>query len=141
MPLNVMDAHFRSFAHLVLPLLVEQKIGVLGMKAMGDKILLKSGMPITPIECLHYAMNLPTSTVITGIDSEKILDQAFEAVKTFKPMDVDQVVALLEKSKPYAGDGEYELFKTSTHFDETIQHPDWLGGPSASVQRLAPGGS
>jgi len=139
LPLNVMDAHFRSFAHLVLPLLVEQKIGVLGMKTMGDKIILKSGAPITPIECLHYAMNLPTSTVITGIDSEKILDQAFEAAKSFKPMDVDQVVALLAKSKPYAGDGEYELFKTSQHFDSTIKHPDWLGYPSESVLRLAPG--
>lgn len=138
LPLNVMDAHFRSFAHLVLPLLVEQKIGVLGMKTMGDKIILKSGAPITPIECLHYAMNLPTSTVITGIDSKKILDQAFEAAKSFKPMDADQVVALLAKSKPYAGDGEYELFKTSQHFDSTIKHPDWLGYPSESVLRLAP---
>src|SRR5438309_9025500 len=83
MPLNVMDAHFRSFGQLVLPRLVEQKIGVLGMKSMGDKIILKSGV-VQPMECLHYALNLPTSVVITGIDSQEILQQAFKAAKTFK---------------------------------------------------------
>src|SRR5438270_4042285 len=72
MPLNVMDAHFRSFGKLVLPKLVEQQIGVLGMKSMGDHIILKSGV-VQPMECLHYAMNLPTSVVITGIDSQEIL--------------------------------------------------------------------
>src|SRR6202521_570475 len=85
MPLNVMDAHFRSFEEHVLPVLVKEKIGVLGMKSMGAGVLLKSKV-VTPIECLHYALNLPTSVVITGIDSMKILDQAFEAVATFKPL-------------------------------------------------------
>ncbi|MEO7338454.1 MAG: aldo/keto reductase [Caldimonas sp.] len=138
MPLNVMDAHFRSFAHLVLPRLVEQQIGVLGMKTMGDGVILKSGAPITPLDCLHYALNLPTSVVITGIDSEKILDQAFEATRTFKTMDADQVAALVAKTRSYAAKGEFELFKTSQHFDSTAKHPDWLGGPSESVQKLAP---
>ncbi len=138
MPLNVMDAHFRSFAHLVLPQLVEQQIGVLGMKTFGDGVILKSGAPVQPLECLHYSLNLPTSTVITGIDSEKILDQAFEATRTFQPMDADQVAALVSKTQTYAAKGEYELFKTSQFFDSTAKHPDWLGGPSQSVQRLAP---
>lgn len=138
MPLNVMDAHFRSFAHLVLPHLVEQKIGVLGMKSMGDGVILKSGAPITAIDCLHYAMNLPTSVVITGIDSEAILDQAFEAARSFQPMGADQVAALVAKTRSFASSGQYELFKTSQHFDSTMQHPDWLGGPSESVQKLAP---
>ena len=75
MPLNVMDAHFRSFERMVLPRLVDQGIGVLGMKSMGDGNLLKSGR-VTPIECLHYALNLPTSVVITGCESMAILDQA-----------------------------------------------------------------
>lgn len=138
MPLNVMDAHFRSFAHLVLPKLVEQNIGVLGMKTMGDGVLLKSGAPITPIECLHYALNLPTSVVITGIDKPEILDQAFEAVRTWKPMDASAVATLLGKTKAYALDGKYELFKTSMHFDSTSKHPDWLGGESDHVQKVAP---
>ena len=140
MPLNVMDAHFRSFAHLVLPQLVEQQIGVLGMKTFGDGVILKSGAPVRPLECLHYSLNLPTSVVITGIDSEKILDQAFEATRTFQPMNADQVAALVAKTQSYAMRGDYELFKTSQFFDSTAKHPDWLGGPSQNVQRLAPSG-
>jgi aryl-alcohol dehydrogenase-like predicted oxidoreductase len=138
MPLNVMDAHFRSFSHLVVPELVEKKIGILGMKTMGDGVFLKSGAPVTAIECLHYAMNLPTSVVITGIDSDKILDQAFEAVRTFKPMSADEVAALVDKTKTYAATGKYEFFKTSSHFDTTAKHADWLGEDSTLVQQLGP---
>jgi len=78
MPLNVMDAHYRSFERQVLPRLVREGIGVLGMKSMAEGIILET-RTVTPIECLHYALNLPTSVVITGIDSLQILDQAFEA--------------------------------------------------------------
>jgi aryl-alcohol dehydrogenase-like predicted oxidoreductase len=138
MPLNVMDAHFRSFSHIVVPELVKQNIGILGMKTMGDGVFLKSGAPITPIECLHYAMNLPTSVVITGIDSDKILDQAFAATRTFKPMTGDEVAALVAKTKTYAVEGKYEFFKTSSHFDTTAKHADWLGEDSALVQQLGP---
>jgi len=136
MPLNVMDAHFRSFQHLVLPELVKQDIGVLGMKSMGDRIILKSGV-VTPIECLHYAMNLPTSVVITGIDSMQILEQAIEAARIFKPMSAAEVESLLAKTKQAAADGQFELFKTSQHFDSTAEHPEWLGGESPHVQQVA----
>jgi predicted aldo/keto reductase-like oxidoreductase len=136
MPLNVMDAHFRSFGKLVLPKLVEKGIGVLGMKSMGDSIILKSKI-VSPIECLHFALNLPTSVVITGIDSQKILDQAFEAARTFKPMSEAQVAALLAKTATAAAKGEYELFKTSAHFDSTAHHPEWLGGQSPRVEQIA----
>jgi aryl-alcohol dehydrogenase-like predicted oxidoreductase len=136
MPLNVMDAHFRSFGKLVLPKLVEQQIGVLGMKSMGDHIILKSGV-VKPLECLHYALNLPTSVVITGIDSQEILQQAFEAAKTFKPMSQEEVATLLAKTEKVAAHGDYELFKTSAHFDSTAHHPEWLGGQSPHVDKLA----
>lgn len=126
MPLNVMDAHFRSFEQKVLPVLVEKKMGVLGMKTMGDNVILDS-KAVQPIECLHYALNLPTSTVITGIDSLAILDQAFEAVRTFKPMSKAQVAALLARTATVAAEGKYELFKTSNRFDSTAQNPQWLG--------------
>ena len=126
MPLNVMDAHFRSFAHRVLPVLVEEQIGVLGMKSMGDHIILES-KAVTPLECLHYAMSLPTSVVITGIDSQQILDQAFEAARTFKPMSKTQIASLLAKTTEAAAAGKYELFKTSNHFDSTAHNPEWLG--------------
>ncbi|MBD0264733.1 MAG: aldo/keto reductase [Tolypothrix sp. Co-bin9] len=126
LPLNVMDAHFRSFERAVLPKLVQNQIGVLGMKAMGDQIILKSNT-VKPIECLHYAMNLPTSTVITGIDSMEILNQAFEATRTFKPMSQEQTAALLARTAKVAAKGEYELFKTSDRFDGTAKNPQWLG--------------
>ena len=137
MPLNVMDAHFRSFAQMVLPELVKQEIGVLGMKSMGDGVILKSKV-VSPMECLHYAMSLPTSVVITGIDKQEVLEQAFEAAKTFKPMNREQISQLLRKTKEVAMAGKYELFKTSSHFDSTAKHPDWLGGDAPGVQDLAP---
>lgn len=136
MPLNVMDAHFRSFQHHVLPVLVKEKIGVLGMKSMGSGVLLKSKV-VTPIECLHYALSLPTSVVITGVDGMKILDQAFEAIRTFRPLSRAQIAALLAKTSNAGANGEYELFKTTSHFDSTAQNPEWLGGDSTRVKELA----
>jgi aryl-alcohol dehydrogenase-like predicted oxidoreductase len=137
MPLNVMDAHYRSFEKLVLPELVRQKIGVLGMKCMANGILLKSGT-VTPIECLHYALNLPTSVVITGIDSMEILDQACEAARTFRPLSDSAVQALLAKTATAAAGGEFEPFKTSSIFDGTAQHPEWLGDEPQRLQQLMP---
>jgi aryl-alcohol dehydrogenase-like predicted oxidoreductase len=125
MPLNVMDAHFRSFGHDVLPKLVEQGIGILGMKSMGDGNVLKSGR-VTPVECLHYALNLPTSVVITGCERMAILDQAIEAARTFKPMSRAEVSALLAKTKDAAVTGQFEPFKTTTQFDSTAQNPQWM---------------
>jgi len=136
MPLNVLDAHFRSFATHVLPLLVKNKIGVLGMKSMAGGVLLKSKV-VTAIECLHYALNLPTSVVITGIDSMKILEQAFEAAGTFQAMTKKQVDGLLARTAEVAKTGEYELFKTSSHFDSTAQNPKWLGKDPARARELA----
>ena len=138
MPLNVMDAHFRSFAHLVLPYLVEHGIAALGMKSFGDSVLLKSDAPIKPVEYLHYSLNLPTSVVITGIENRRDLDQAFEAARTFQPMDKERVAELLARSRPYALDGKYELFKTSAVFDGTAKTAEWLGDDVESVKRLAP---
>lgn len=126
MPLNVMDAHFRSFEQQVLPVLLKDGIGVLGMKSMGDQIILKSNT-VKPIECLHYAMNLPTATVITGMESMPILEQALEAVRTFTPMSQDQVAALLQRTAQAAAKGQYEKFKTSSQFDSTAKNPSWLG--------------
>ena len=126
MPLNVMDAHYDSFQKRVLPILVSKKIGVSGMKPMGDPFILES-KTITAPECLHYAMNLPTSVVITGCDSLAILDQALKAARNFLPLSEEQVAALLAKTAKAAHDGKYELYKTSHHFDGTYRNPQWLG--------------
>lgn len=126
MPLNVMDAHYDSFEKKTLPLLVKHGIGVLGMKPMGDKIILQS-KTATPVECLHYAMNLPTSVVITGCDSMEILQQALDAARSFKPMSKDEVATLLAKTASAAAKGEFEQYKTTHNFDGTYQNPQWLG--------------
>jgi len=135
MPLSVMDAHYRSFEKEVLPELVKNKIAVLGMKCMANGILLKS-QTVKPIECLHYALNLPTSVVITGIDSMEILDQAFEAVRTFSPMTPGDVETLLAKTAAAASKGEFEPFKTTSLFDGTAENPDWLGEEPARIRAL-----
>ena len=126
MPLNVMDHHFNSFEAKVLPVLQKQNIGVLGMKPMGDPFILHS-KTVTAVECLHYSMNLPTSVVITGCDSLKILQQALEAARSFQPMGKEEVAALLARTAKAAQAGEFEMYKTSHHFDGTYQNPQWLG--------------
>jgi uncharacterized protein len=137
MPINVMDAHFRSFSQLVVPEAVRQNIAVLGMKSFGDGIILKSGV-VEPMECLHYSLNVPVSVLITGINSKMLLDQAFAAVKSFHPMDEAGVAAIIAKTEEVAKAGKYELFKTTSHFDTTARHADWLGADSKPVQELAP---
>ena len=126
MPLNVMDAHFRSFERQVLPVLVKEGIGVLAMKSMGSGAILRS-QTVKPIGCLHYAMNLPTSTVITGIDRMELLDQAVEAARTFRPMSEQALSALLARTTEAAAAGKYEPFKTTEGFDATSRNPQWLG--------------
>jgi len=126
MPLNVMDAHFDSFEKKVLPVLTKDGIGVLGMKPMGDKVILRS-KTVTAVECLQYAMSLPTSVVITGCDSLQILQQALRAAHNFQPMGASQVATLLAKTAKAAEGGQFELYKTSHQFDGTVANPQWLG--------------
>ncbi|HMJ11398.1 MAG TPA: aldo/keto reductase, partial [Polyangiaceae bacterium] len=125
MPLNVMDPHFKSFEKHVLPVLTKHRIGVLGMKPLGSGEILKASV-VNATECLHYAMNLPASVVITGCDSMEVLKQALEAARTFEPLTPEQVNALLERTRPHAKAGEYEHFKTKTVFDGTEQNRHWL---------------
>jgi aryl-alcohol dehydrogenase-like predicted oxidoreductase len=126
MPLNVMDAHYDSFEKVVLPLALEREMGVLGMKAFGDHFVLQSNTVSAP-EALRYAMSLPVSTTITGIDSMAILEQDLAVARGFRSLAPDEKVALLEKAKQAAVAGEFEKYKTSTHFDGTTQNPQWLG--------------
>ena len=135
MPLNVMDAHYRSFEKLVLPELVNQNIGVLGMKALANGTILES-KTVSATECLQYAMNLPTSVVITGCESMEDLEQALTAARTFKPMSEEEVKSLLSKTAQPAARGEYELFKTTSIYDGTASHPEWLGEEPPKVQRV-----
>ena len=126
MPLNVMDAHFRSFARAVVPAATKRGTAVLAMKTMGFGYVLQSNT-VSPLECLHYAMSLPVSVVITGMDKYAYLDQAFEAVRTYQPLDQKRVAALLDRTRGAAAEGQYELYKVSEHFDGTTKHPEWMG--------------
>jgi len=126
MPLNVMDAHFRSFERLVLPRLLADGIGVLGMKPLANGRILASNT-VTATECLHYALDLPTSVVITGCDSDAILDQALDAARTFHPLGGEARAALLARTAAAAASGEFELFKTTSIYDGTASNPEWLG--------------
>jgi aryl-alcohol dehydrogenase-like predicted oxidoreductase len=126
MPLNVLDYHFRSFTNQVVPRLVKEGIAVLGMKPIAFGDVIKAGVA-SAIECLHYALNLPTSVVITGCETMERLDQAFQAVRTFKPLTEAQLRTLVAKTKTAAMTGKFELFKTTMKFDGTAQHPEWMG--------------
>ena len=126
LPLNVMDAHYESFTNIVLPTLKEKNIGVLGMKPMGDPFILKSNT-VTAVECLRYSLSLPTSVVITGCDSMERLQQALDVGRSFRPLSDAERASLLNKTAKAAKDGEFELYKTSHHFDSTVKHPEYLG--------------
>jgi len=95
------------------------------MKSMDPGDILKSKV-VSPIECLQYALNLPTSLVINGIESMELLDHAFEAARTFKPLTQNEVATLLAKTAQPAANGEYERFKTSHAYDSTERNPSYL---------------
>jgi len=126
MPLNVLDPHYHSFVKEVVPVCVKHGIGVLGMKPLADGAIPRNNV-LSAIDCLHYAMNLPTSVVINGCETLERLNQGLEAVRTFKPMSESEVAALLAKTAKVAANGGLELFKTSHQYDGTYQNPQWLG--------------
>jgi predicted aldo/keto reductase-like oxidoreductase len=126
MPLNVMDSHYQSFEQIVLPIAKQKQMGILGMKPMGDPFILDS-KTVSARECLRYAMSLPVSVTITGIDSMEILAQALDVVDTFTPLTSQERAALLARTASAAREGQSELYKSSSHFDSTSVHPEWLG--------------
>jgi aryl-alcohol dehydrogenase-like predicted oxidoreductase len=126
MPINVMDAHYDSFAKNVIPVAQELDMGILAMKTFGDGFIVKTGL-VDPVDMLHYSMHLPTSVVITGIDKPEILDQAIYAAVSFKPLSDAKVAEILAKTESAAAEGKNEPYKTSHFFDSTFQNPSWLG--------------
>jgi aryl-alcohol dehydrogenase-like predicted oxidoreductase len=125
MPVNVMDAHYKSFARNVIPKAREKEIGVLGMKPLGSGIILQSGA-VEAKECLRYSMSQPVTVQITGCDTMGVLEQALAVALGFVPMPTAEQDKLLARTAGPAADGRYERFKTSEQFDGTAQHPKWL---------------
>jgi predicted aldo/keto reductase-like oxidoreductase len=126
MPLNIMDAHFHSFEQVVLPIATQKQMAIIGMKPMGDPFILES-RTVTAVECLRYAMSLPVSVTITGIDSMDVLQQALDVAERFTPLTPQERGALLARTASAAKSGEWERYKVSQHFDSTAVHPEWLG--------------
>jgi aryl-alcohol dehydrogenase-like predicted oxidoreductase len=125
MPINAMDPHYKSFEEQVLPVLKSRGIGALGMKSMGSGELIKSGV-VKAEECLRYSLSAGTDVVITGIDDEKILDQAIAIATNFTPMSEGERMALLARTKDAGSAGKWEVFKTTDTHDGTAKNPKWL---------------
>jgi uncharacterized protein len=131
MPLNCFDANFRSFEKQVLPEADRRGMAVLGMKSMGGSgEMVKHGV-VTPAEALSYAMSLPVTVTISGMDSLGVLKQNLEIVRGFKPISAANMQQLRDRVRPDASDGRWELFKTTKKYDGDLgreQH----GFPSAA---------
>jgi predicted aldo/keto reductase-like oxidoreductase len=119
LPLNVLDYHYRSFTKEILPILLERKIGIIGMKSMAGGDALEIG-DLTPQECLRYSMSLPVSTVVVGMDSMQLLKQNLETAAKFKMMSESEKFDFRQKTRTHAENGEYELYKTSTSYDSGL---------------------
>jgi aryl-alcohol dehydrogenase-like predicted oxidoreductase len=117
MPLNCFDGTFRSFETQVLPEANRRGIAVLGMKSLGGSGEMVVKGAITPEEGLRYAMSLPVATTISGIDSVAVLKQNLAIARNFTPMANDEMAALRERCRVLAGDGRFELFKTTRFYD------------------------
>jgi uncharacterized protein len=116
----VTPAAFRSFQRQVLRVLLQRNIGVLAMKSMGGTgvIVKQAGIPVE--EALRYVLSLPISSLVSGIDSEAVLDQNLKIVREFKPMTPEEKAAIDGKTLAVAGDGRFELFKSSKMFDGPV---------------------
>ena len=117
MPLNCLDASFRSFEQNVLPEAQKQGIAVLGMKSMGGSGEIITNGAATPVEALRYAMSLPVATTISGMESMDVLEQNLKVASDFQPMSAHEMQALRDKVKYWAADGRFERFKTTKIYD------------------------
>jgi len=120
MPINVLDAHYRSFQKEVVPVCVQKGVGVIGMKGLAGghpqgRLPEKFGLAAT--ECYRYSLSLPVAAQVMGITSMEQLKQNIAMVRDFKPMTAEEKNAIMARVKDEAGDGRHELFKSSKVYD------------------------
>jgi uncharacterized protein len=120
MPLNVMDVHYRSFQKNVLPELNRRNIAPLGMKSLGGNGSIVTTAGLSPQDAIRYVLSLPICSLVSGIDSEKVLDQNLEILRHFMPVTEKERQAIEQRSARLAGDGRFELFKSSKLFDGPV---------------------
>ena len=131
MPLNIADPHFASFERNVIGVAQQTDTGIIAMKTYGDRQILETRVA-TPLQMLHYSMNLPVASVVIGIDSVAVLDEIVTAAVSFRPLSEAQVAAMLARSAPLSVGGALERYKISNEFDATMLHPEWLGPAALS---------
>jgi predicted aldo/keto reductase-like oxidoreductase len=119
MPINVLDAHFRSFRKEIVPILQHRDIGVIGMKSMASGHVFDANV-VQPAECLQYALSQPVSTIVSGMNTREMLRQNVALAKGFTPLSEDQEQVLLAKTHDIAMSGKYEPFKTTRNYDGPI---------------------
>lgn len=134
LPINVADAHFRSFQQQVLPELNRRNIGVIGMKSLGGDAQLVTGAGLTAEECRRYALSQPIDTLVCGIQTFDNLRQDLDIARTFAPMSEAEQDELRERIRPQATDGRHEWFKTTQYYDSKV-HRDQHGFPPISTVR------
>jgi len=120
MPLNCFDASYRSFEHQVLPEANRQGLAVLGMKSMGGQGDAVRKRVVTAAEALRYAMSLPVTTTVSGIDSMRVLRQNVRIAREFTPMLPAEMQALRERVAAEAADGRYELYKSTAKHEGEV---------------------
>lgn len=120
MPLNCFDATFRSFERQVLPELERRGIAAIGMKSLGGEGTMVKAGAVTAEEALRYAMSLPIATLVSGMESLDVLRQNLGVAQGFTPMSEDEMRRLRERCAALAGDGRFELFKTTAKHEGPI---------------------
>lgn len=126
MPVNALDEHYDSFGQKMIPVAQEHGMAILGMKPLSNGAILKTNTISAP-EALHYAMSVPVTVTITGCESMANLEQALAVARNFKPMSLEEKLAVLEKTAPVATAGKFEDYKSSHVYDGTYHNPQWLG--------------
>ncbi len=132
MPINVLDASFRSFGKRVLPELQKRGIATLGMKSLGGEGQLIRKAGLTPQQCIRFALSQPIATLVSGMDSIEVVDQNVAIARDFQPMSEEELNELAKTTAKIASDGRHEWFKTTPYFDSKY-HRDQHGFPRLLV--------
>lgn len=128
MPINVADAHYRSFQQEILPQLNRRGIAPIGMKSLGGAGQIVKGLKLSAQQCRRYALSQSISTLVCGIESMDNLEQDVAIARDFTPMSEAEQEELLAAIATESGDGRYEWFKSTQHYDSQY-HREQHGFP------------
>jgi predicted aldo/keto reductase-like oxidoreductase len=127
-PVNVPDAHYRSFQSEFLPEVNRREIGVIAMKSLGGAGQMITSLGLTAQQCRQYTLSQAVSTLVCGIQSMENLEQDVAIARAFTPMSSEDQEALRKQVRHEATDGRHEWFKSTQRFDSQY-HRDQHGFP------------